>query len=109
MDNINKGNRLNTLLQRHIQQVTALSTLLLQEYQALRAGHTDKIEQISLEKNRLLNELKNLEKEQQQFISSIFAEQEKPNVTMIIANMAPQYSETLTPLNEKLTQLAEQP
>ncbi len=108
MDDINKGDRLNTLLQRHIQQVTALSTLLLQEYQALRAGHTDEIEQISLEKNRLLNELKNLEKEQQQFLSSIFSEQEKPNVTRVIASMAPQHSKTLTPLNEKLTKLAEQ-
>ncbi|VAW86142.1 hypothetical protein MNBD_GAMMA16-2226 [hydrothermal vent metagenome] len=108
MDNMSKHNILTTLLTRQIQQVNELFVLLRQEYQELRGGHAEKIEQISLEKSILLNELKNLEQEQQQFIQSTLLKHEKPSIAQVIICIAPQNPEALTALNEELTQQAKE-
>jgi len=108
MDDMSKHSILTALLNRQIQQITELSVLLQQEYQELRGGQAAKIEQLSLEKSILLNELKSLEQEQQQFLSSILDEHEKPNIAKAIACIAPQHPEALTALNEELTQQAKQ-
>lgn len=108
MDDMNKHSILTTLLSRQIQQITELSVLLRQEYQELRGGHAGKIEQLSLEKSILLNELKSLEQEQQQFLSAILVGHEKPNTAKAIAYIAPQHPEALTALHQELTQRAKQ-
>ncbi len=108
MDDMSKHAILTTLLNRQIQQVTELSVLLLQEYQELRGGQAEKIEQLSLEKSILLNELKSLEQEQQQWLNSILVEHKKPNIAKAIVYIAPQHPEALTALNEELTQRAKQ-
>jgi len=108
MDDMTKINALSTMLRRHIDQVTTLSELLLQEYTALRDSQAEEIVQLAQEKSVLLMALKDLEIEQQQFLRSVLVSDENVQLATAIEKIAPQNPQALLSLNEELKKLAKQ-